>query len=91
MDQPRVKNPTLMLILYGTVIAVVIYWFYQVVCNYLAGGPDAPNLATVIVGGVVMLGGSVFVGSTAVRIYLQEKRRAREEAQSPEEPPEEET
>ena len=79
MEQPRVKNPTVMLILYGTVIAVVIYWFYQVVCNYLAGGPDAPNLATVIVGGIVMLGGSAWVGTTAVRIFLQEKRRAKEQ------------
>ena len=84
MEQPRVKNPTVMLVLYGTVIAVVIYWFYQVVCNYLAGGPDAPNLATVIVGGIVMLGGSVYVGITAVRIYLQEKRRAKEQAENQE-------
>ena len=84
MEQPRVKNPTVMLVLYGAVIAVVIYWFYQVVCNYLAGGPDAPNLATVIVGGIVMLGGSVYVGITAVRIYLQEKRRAKEQTENQE-------
>lgn len=84
MEQPRVKNPTVMLVLYGTVIAVVIYWFYQVVCNYLAGGPDAPNLATVIAGGIVMLGGSVYVGTTAVRIFLQEKRRAKEQAENQE-------
>ena len=86
MEQPRVKNPTVMLILYGTVIAVVIYWFYQVVCNYLAGGPDAPNLATVIVGGIVMLGGSAWVGTTTERIFLQEKRRAKEQPEKEERP-----
>ncbi len=85
MDEKRVvKNPTAMLVLHGVVIAVVVYMFYQVVQSYIAGGEDAPSLATVIVGGVILLAGCVLVAYMAVRIYLQEKRRRKEEREEAE-------
>ena len=42
-------------------MAVVLYWLYELVATYLKGGPEAPSLALLLVGIVVLGGGGVFV------------------------------
>ena len=68
MEPKKIKNPTGMLIMHGTVIAVVLYMAWQLVRSYRAGGAEAPSLTTLIVGGCVV------VGWLAVRLFLQAKR-----------------
>lgn len=89
-EKPKVKNPPAMLLMHGIVIAIVVYMFWQILQNYLAGGPDAPSLTTLIISAVVLLGGSVYVGYLAVKLYLQCREDARKEKERLQEPPEEE-
>ena len=74
MEPKKIKNPTGMLIMHGTVIAVVLYMAWQLVRSYRAGGAEAPSLTTLIVGLVLLVGGCVVVGWLAVRHFLQAKR-----------------
>ena len=74
MEPKKIKNPTGMLIMHGTVIAVVLYMAWQLVRSYRAGGAEAPSLTTLIVGLVLLVGGCVVVGWLAVRLFLQAKR-----------------
>lgn len=74
MEPKKIKNPTGMLIMHGTVIAVVLYMAWQLVRSYRAGGAEAPSLTTLIVGLVLLAGGCVVVGWLAVRLFLQAKR-----------------
>ena len=74
MEPKKIKNPTGMLIMHGTVIAVVLYMAWQLVRSYRAGGAEAPSLTTLIVGLVLLVGGCVVVGWLAVRLVLQAKR-----------------
>ena len=67
MEPKKIKNPTGMLIMHGTVIAVVLYMAWQLVRSYRAGGAEAPSLTTLIVGLVLLVGGCVVVGWLAVR------------------------
>ena len=62
MEPKKIKNPTGMLIMHGTVIAVVLYMAWQLVRSYRAGGAEAPSLTTLIVGLVLLVGGCVVVG-----------------------------
>ena len=41
MEPKKIKNPTGMLIMHGTVIAVVLYMAWQLVRSYRAGGAEA--------------------------------------------------
>ena len=68
MEPKKIKNPTGMLIMHGTVIAVVLYMAWQLVRSYRAGGAEAPSLTTLIVGLVLLVGGCVVVGWLAVRL-----------------------
>lgn len=74
MEPKKIKNPTGMLIMHGTVIAVVLYMAWQLVRSYRAGGAEAPSLTTLIVGLVLLVGGCVVVGWLAVWLFLQAKR-----------------
>ena len=74
MEPKKIKIPTGMLIMHGTVIAVVLYMAWQLVRSYRAGGAEAPSLTTLIVGLVLLVGGCVVVGWLAVRLFLQAKR-----------------
>lgn len=74
MEPKKIKNPTGMLIMHGTVIAVVLYMAWQLVRSYRAGGAEAPSLTTLIVGLVLLVGGCVVVVWLAVRLFLQAKR-----------------
>ena len=67
MEPKKIKNPTGMLIMHGTVIAVVLYMAWQLVRSYRAGGAEAPSLTTLIVGLVLLVGGCVVVGRQSAR------------------------
>ncbi|MBQ7130057.1 MAG: hypothetical protein IJO21_03325 [Oscillospiraceae bacterium] len=60
---------------------IVLYWYYELVVLYVRGGPDAPSLTAVILAGILMVGGAIFVGITAWQIYKKEKA-ALEEAKA---------
>lgn len=60
---------------------VVLYWFYELVVLYVRGGPDAPSLTAMILAGILMVGGAIFVGITAWQIYKKEQA-ALEEAKA---------
>ena len=79
-DPPRVKNPAAMLMMHGLVILLVLYMFWSLLKDYLAGGAGAPTLATVIVGGILLIGGCGIVGYLAIRIYRQERQREQEDS-----------
>ncbi len=69
--RPKVKNPTAMVTIHIVVICYVAYLFVNLLRGYLAGGEGAPNLGTVIIGGVVLLGGATYVGITSYKLYRQ--------------------
>ena len=81
MEPKKIKNPTGMLIMHGTVIAVVLYMAWQLVRSYRAGGAEAPSLTTLIVGLVLLVGGCVVVGWLAVRAKREEKALEQETEQ----------
>ena len=60
---------------------IVLYWYYELVVLYVRGGPDAPSLTAMILAGILMVGGAIFVGITAWQIYKKEKA-ALEEAKA---------
>lgn len=74
-ETPAPRNPRAMLSMTGIVILAVGYMYWQFLKGYLAGGPDAPSLATVIAGGVLLGGGCIVVAYMAVRIYRQSKKK----------------
>ncbi len=78
-NTPKVKNPLGMLVMSAIVIAFVGYLYWDTVRLYLAGGENAPSLALVIIGGIVLLAGMVYIGSGAIRIYLREKKSKKDE------------
>lgn len=84
-ERPKIKHPTGMLVMYGIVILIVVYMYYQVLQNYWAGGPDAPALSMVIISGVILLGGCCYIGYMAVRLYLQARRDAKKPDEDTEE------
>ena len=62
---------------------VVLYWYYELILLYVQGGPEAPSLLMMILAGILMVGGAIFVGITSWQIYKKEKA-ALEVAQSEE-------
>lgn len=78
-NKPRIKNPSMMVTMYGAVIAVVLYMLWQIISAYRAGGEEAPTLTVLIVACVLLGGGCVFIACLAVRLWKQ----AKEDAQDP--------
>lgn len=77
MEPKKIKNPTGMLIMHGTVIAVVLYMAWQLVRSYRAGGAEAPSLTTLIVGLVLLVGGCVVVGLACRAAFPAGKARGK--------------
>ena len=55
-------------------IGYCVYMFYTVLRGYLAGGPNAPSLATLILGGLILLGGAAGLGYFSFRMYRNYKK-----------------
>ncbi len=83
-EQPKVKNPLGMLVMTVIVIALVGYLFWQILEPYLEGTPDAPSLATVIVGGMILLGGCILIGTMGIRIFLQAIKEEKQKSENQE-------
>lgn len=81
-QQPQVKSPGGMLVMTAIVIGCVGYLFWEILSRYLEGGETAPSLTTVIIGGVIMAAGSVYIAACAIRIFLQAKKHNKEEKKS---------
>ena len=81
-EKPKVKNPNAMLGLEGLAIFMVLYMYYQLLRDYFSGMEDGPSLTVVIVGGIILVGGSIFVGIRAIRLYRQTKQREKEEKEA---------
>ncbi len=77
-ETPKVKSLVAMVVMTAVVIGCVFYYFWQTLDAYLIGGEGAPNLATVVVGGLILAGGTGYMVSCAVRIFLQERKRGKE-------------
>lgn len=73
---------------------VLLYMYYEIVVGYLAGGEDAPSLLLMVVGFLILVGGGIWAGIQAIRLYkaccvpLQTEV---EEELAPEEPEDEES
>ncbi len=80
-ETPKVRNPLGMLVMTAIVIACVGYLFWQVLSAYQAGGEGAPSLAVVILGGLLMAAGSGYVISCAIRIFIQDRKEKKAEAE----------
>ena len=58
-------------------IGVVLYWLiFDIVRPYLAGGPEAPNLTTLIIAIVIMGGGSALLGFVTWKAWKLAKENA---------------
>ncbi len=79
-ETPKVKSLVAMVIMTCVVIACVGYYYWQTLSAYLDGGEQAPNLATVILGGIILAAGCGYMVSCAVRIFIQERKRRKEES-----------
>lgn len=86
-DRPKVKNPIAMVCLHIIVIGYAVYMFYTILQSYLAGGAKAPGLGTVILGGILLLGGSAVVAFFSIRLFRQAmaEKKAEENPELPEE------
>lgn len=74
----RANNGSRVFILRLVALAFVLYMLINVIVAYFQGGADAPSIVEVVVGIVVLGGGSIAVGLFSYRTYLKEKKAADE-------------
>lgn len=74
----RANNGSKVLMLRLVALAFVLYMLINVIVAYFQGGTDAPSIVEVLVGIVVLGGGSIAVGLFSYRTYLKEKKAADE-------------
>ena len=72
-QEKRPGNPVFRICLYTLAICYALYMLYGIVSRYLAGGEGAPSLVTVIIGVIVLLGGSVLLGIATWRVYRSDR------------------
>ena len=58
-------------------IGLVLYWLYDLVKSYLAGGEDAPSKTLLIIAIVVLGGGAVFMAVLTGYAWKLDKDRAK--------------
>lgn len=74
----RGNNGSRVLMLRLVALAFVLYMLINVIVAYFQGGADAPSIVEVLVGIVVLGGGSIAVGLVSYRTYMKEKKAADE-------------
>jgi len=57
-------------------VGLVLYWLFKIVRDYFVGGPDAPDLKLLIIGIVVLGGGSLLVGLISWKAWKLAKENA---------------
>lgn len=58
-------------------IGLLLYWLFDLVKGYLAGGEDAPSKTLLIIGIVILGGGSILVGVLSVLAWKLDKENAK--------------
>ena len=58
-------------------IGLLLYWLFDLVKGYLAGGEDAPSKTLLIIGIVILGGGSILVGVLSVLAWKLDKETAK--------------
>lgn len=74
----RANNGGRVFVLRMVALAFVLYMLINVIVAYFQGGTDAPSIVEVVVGIVVLGGGSIAVGLFSYRTYVREKKAADE-------------
>lgn len=74
----RGNNGSRVLMLRLVALAFVLYMLINVIVAYFQGGADAPSIVEVLVGIVVLGGGSIAVGLVSYLTYMNEKKAADE-------------
>lgn len=72
-EQRPPRNPSNLLTFRVLAVGYVLYLCYNIVKLYLAGGPDAPSLTTLLIGLVVLGGGAIFIGIISYREWKSGK------------------
>ena len=58
-------------------IGLLLYWLFDLVKGYLAGGEDAPSKTLLIIVIVILGGGSILVGVLSVLAWKLDKENAK--------------
>lgn len=85
------KNPESGLTIRLAGAGFALYSYYQIVQAYLRGGEDAPGKLFLILSGILLVGGALFVGIMAYKLYRQDKATQAEAARVAAQQTEEET
>ncbi|MGN0979154.1 MAG: hypothetical protein ACI4PT_02380 [Candidatus Avoscillospira sp.] len=75
----RARNPNGVMGFRMAAIFVVLYMLYQVVRDYIKGGPDAPSVFLLILAIVVLGGGSIGLAITSYKLWKDETKKEPEE------------
>ena len=69
------QNPAALRVLVSRLLAIclVLYWLYEIVSGYLAGGPEAPSKTLLILAIVVLGGGAVLLAVITFHAWKREK------------------
>lgn len=81
----RARNPNGVMGFRMAAIFVVLYMLYQVVRDYIQGGPDAPSVFLLILAIVVLGGGSIGLAITSYKLWKDETKKEPEEEPEAEE------
>ncbi len=73
------RNPKLAMMFQVLGVVVVLYWLAGIIRDYVKGGPDAPSLAVLIAGCVVLGGGGLLVAWLTWKTWKMEKERQENE------------
>lgn len=58
-------------------VGLLLYWLFQLVQGYLAGGEDAPSKTLLIIGIVILGGGAILVGVLSIVAWRLDKENAK--------------
>ena len=76
--EQRPVNPTTLFGIRALAVGYLLYCLWQIIQMYIAGGEEAPSIWLLLLGILVLGGGSVFVAIVTVRKVLQLKAAERE-------------
>ena len=75
-DFRRAGNASRALIFHLMGAGLVLYWLYQIIRDFVKGGPEAPSVGLLIVAILILGGGSIAVALLSYRNYKMDKAAA---------------
>ncbi len=75
-DFRRAGNASRALLVHLMGAGLVLYWLYQIIRDFVKGGPEAPSVGLLIVAILILGGGSIAVALMSYRNYKLEKAAA---------------